>query len=130
MFDFYLFSALLLSLFIVIVFLDLKYSKVKHHLSYKDRKLIIDDFIIIAAFRTGSLNEEIFEYLYNHQNQKVFLSDLERNVFKGRTVIFNKIVDSLGFKSDLKRLLFTTGKDFIIYHPDKINNKKLVKVNR
>lgn len=125
-----MFSALLLALFIVIILLDVKYSKTKHNISYKDRKLIVDGFIVIAAFRAGSLNGDIFEYLHNHQNQKVFLYDLEKNVFKGRTVIFNKIVDSLGFKSDLKRILFTTGKDFIIYHPDKINNEKIVKVNR
>ena len=136
MVEFFFASSVMLSVGVVLIVLEMQSEHSKadlkkevHRISFSGRKLIIDDFFIIASFREGSLNCSIFEYLDGNKNRKVSLVELEKNVFKGREIIFYKIVDNMGFKSDLKKVLFTIESDYIIYHPEKINSMSNLKVN-
>lgn len=129
---FYIASAVLILLCIFIIVLypasPTQHNK-KHTVSYIGRKLIIDDFFIVASFRACSLNCELFEYLNANKNRKIFISELDSNIFRGRTVSFCKIIDSFGFRGELKKALFSLDSESITYHPDKINEHNSVKVN-
>lgn len=129
---FYVASAILILLYVVITALywmdPIQSSKV-HTVSYIDRKLIVDEFFIVASFRSGSLNCELFEYLNANQKRKIFISELENNVFRGRTVNFCKIIDSFGFRGELKKVLFSLDSESVTYHPDQLREVDSVKVN-
>lgn len=115
---------------VVIIFLDQPCEKNRrHYVKYVNRKVLIDDFFVVASFREGSLNCLLFDYFDSNQNRKIEKKELEDNVFKNRDVVFCKILDNMGFKSDIKKTLFTTGSDYIIYHPDRIHSKNNIKVN-
>lgn len=129
---FYVTSATLILLNVVIsalYFVESPKCIKKHTVSYIDRKLIIDDFFVVVSFRSGSLNCDLFEYLNANQKRKIFISELENNVFRGRTINFCKIIDSFGFRGELKRVLFSLDSKSVIYHPEKISEVNSVKVN-
>lgn len=125
---FYVFSLLLFVLAFVISFL-FRDNTVKHTIKYENRKLIIDDFWVIASFRNGSLNCEIFEYLYKNKDRTVYVEELVKNIFRGRDVNCSKIIDSMGVRGDMKKILFTHTSESITYHPDKVNSQKNIRVN-
>lgn len=132
MIEFFLFTILLVVMFAILVGLNHIESTKKtgvHRIEYIDRKLVIDDFWVVAAFRARSLNCEVFEYLNNNQEREIPVDELEKHVFKGRIVVFSKIVDSLGVRGDLKKILFSLNTDSITYHPKKINSQNAVRVN-
>lgn len=129
---FYVSSAVLCFLCIALFFLFQMESSEKHKkhiVSYNNKKLIIDEFFIVASFRRGSLNCELFEYLNANQNKEITLRELEDNVFRGRNVNFCKVVDSFGFRGDLKKVFFSLNDDSITYHPDRLNSQVTVRVN-
>ncbi|WP_146131945.1 hypothetical protein [Chromobacterium amazonense] len=86
---------------------------------YENRKLILDNTFVIACFRSGSFNQELFEYLNKNQEIEVSIEKLKADVIRGREVDLNKVVDAMGFKGDLKKLLFTHTSKSISYHPSK-----------
>lgn len=104
-------------------------AKPLHSIEFRDKKVIVDNFWIVMSFRANSLNCEIFEYLNTNREREVSVSELEEHVFRGRNVDFAKIVDSLGVRGDLKKILFTFDSGKITYHPDAINQQKEVKIN-
>lgn len=132
MLSFYISSGVLLFLLILIFALyqqrPEEISK-KHTVKYVNKKLIIDEFFIVVSFRSGSLNCELFDYLNDNKEREITLRELEVNVFRGRDVNFCKIIDSFGFRGDLRKVLFSVGDKSITYHPSKINSINSIKIN-
>lgn len=112
--------------FIVMIYRN---DAVNHVVFYVDRKLIVDNFFVIASFSNGSLNCEIFEYLNKNKDRKITVDELQENVFRGREVNFSKIIDAMGINGDMKRILFTCARDSITYHPYKIRSERHIRVN-
>jgi hypothetical protein len=122
-------TLVLITIIMVLLCIILIYSiiedgaKRKNHTieyDYEYRQLIIDGTFVAACFRNGSLNHELFEYLNKNKNKLVSYAELESSVFRGRAVDLNKVIDAMGFKSDLKRLLFSFDAHNITYHPEKL----------
>ncbi|MFA0210263.1 hypothetical protein AB4431_03705, partial [Vibrio artabrorum] len=78
--EFFFASSVMLAVGIVLIVFEMQSENSKVNLkkevrsiSFSERKLIIDDFFIIASFRAGSLNCSIFEYLDENKNREVSL---------------------------------------------------------
>lgn len=129
---FFIFTMALVVIFSWLVafnYVELMKSNGKHHIEYADRKLVVDGFWVVASFRSRSLNCDIFEYLNANQGREIFIDELEKHVFKGRVVVLSKIVDSLGVRGDLKKILFSLTAESITYHPGKLSAHKVVRIN-
>lgn len=127
----------LVALFILFNFglLLLAFHENKQHINYrivydiKNRRVLINNFFILVSFRDGTMNNKIFEYLAKNENRFVTYAELNNEIFKGRDIDLNKVVDSMGFKGDFKKILFTYDNQKIMYHPNKlakISNIKLM----
>lgn len=90
--------------------------------SQETRQVIINDKFVVTSFRNASLNRCLFEYLYENPGRKISFEELDKEIFKGRTVTLAKVGDAMGFKSELRKLLFTVEGDFITFHPEKLEN--------
>lgn len=96
---------------------------------YETRSVILDDRYIVASFRSHSLNHTLFEYLYSNPDRKIELTELEDVLLKGRMLNLTKAADAMGFRNELRRLLFTADADSIIFHPSRLTvNKEKIKV--
>ncbi|CAK9883878.1 MAG: hypothetical protein XXXJIFNMEKO3_00252 [Candidatus Erwinia impunctatus] len=92
--------------------------------------MILDDKFVVTSFRQHSLNRSLFEYLYHNPGRVIDIAELDKEVLKGRSLNLAKIGDAMGFKSELRRLLFTCEGNTIIYHPDKLADfPGLLKIN-
>lgn len=81
---------------------------------------MLDERFVVASFRNGSFNRTLFEFLYENQGRKISFEELDQKVLKGRTVNLAKAGDAMGFKCELKKLLFTCDGDSITFHPEKL----------
>ncbi|MDO6409419.1 hypothetical protein [Pantoea phytobeneficialis] len=96
---------------------------------YDTRTVILDGRYIVASFRNQSLNHTLFEYLYNNPDRKIALSELDDVVLRGRILNLTKAADAMGFRNELRRLLFTADASSIIFHPSRLKiNKDMIKV--
>ncbi len=103
-----------------------------HNLSYNEntRQVIIDGCFVLTSFRQESLNCSLFQYLNKNRDRKLSYDELNDTVFKGRHVELNKVVDAMGFRGDLKRILFSFDTNSITFHPEKLNQvNKLIRLN-
>lgn len=96
---------------------------------YETRQVILDGRYVVAAFRNHSLNHTLFEYLYSNPDRKIELSELDCSVLKGRAINLTKVADAMGFRNELRRLLFTADASSITFHPTRLAiNKDVIKV--
>lgn len=98
-------------------------SKCRPSITYdkENRQVLLDGRFIVTTFRNCSLNRTLFEYLYSNPGRKITFEELDREIFKGRSINLAKMGDAMGFKCELRRLLFTCEADTITYHPDKLS---------
>ncbi|MGT3172779.1 hypothetical protein ACVSUK_16495 [Yersinia enterocolitica] len=87
---------------------------------YEHRAVILEGRFVITSFRSRSLNRDLFEYLYLHPGREISVDELDVKILKGRDVNLAKVSDAMGFRSEIKRLLFTCRADSITYHPEKL----------
>ena len=92
------------------------------------REVILNGSIVVATFRTNSLNCQLFEYLNNNKERVIPYDELEKNVLSKRTIQLNKVADQMGFSHGLKKLLFTWSSETIQYHPSKLNTETKIKI--
>ncbi|MEG5901633.1 hypothetical protein [Enterobacter bugandensis] len=86
------------------------------------RTVTLGERYILTTFRYRSLNHTLFEYLYHNPGRKIERGELEKEVLRGRDVNLVKVADSMGFRCDLRRILFTADRDSITFHPEKLSN--------
>lgn len=120
----------LLNFILLLVVFNKEQQNTNYRIVYdmKNRRVLINNFFIIVSFRKGTMNNKIFDYLAKNVNRFITYSELNHEIFKGRQVDLNKVVDSMGFKGDLKKILFTYDSEKIIYHPDKLSKATEIKL--
>ncbi len=127
----FIFSIVVEVLLYVLIFSLFKYSEpndkdttVRPSVSYdyETRQVILNGYFIVTTFRYSSLNRSLFEYLYCNPGRRIAFEELDKEVLKGRTVNLSKVGDAMGFKCELRRLLFTCEGDSIMFHPEKLAN--------
>jgi hypothetical protein len=76
--------------------------------SEHNRKIIVNDFFILAHPDFTSENEQVFYYLYRHPNKLIKQQEIEEDIFNGETLTKNlsKIIENLNFKKELRKAFF------------------------
>ncbi len=126
MFILYLTIEALLYLLIISLFKHREYychdSKVGPSISYdtQTRQVILDGRFVVTTFRHCSLNRSLFEYLYQNPGRRITVEELDNEIFKGRSITLSKVGDAMGFKCELRKVLFTCDGDSITFHPEKL----------
>tara|TARA_R110000772_G_scaffold33377_1_gene81288 strand:- start:1133 stop:1843 length:711 start_codon:yes stop_codon:yes gene_type:complete len=89
-------------------------------ISYSEhsRQIILNDFFLIANPDFDSENEQVFFYLYRNSNKLIGKGELMEDLKITLTKDFNKILENLNFKKDLRKAFFDVSKDSIkFYNP-------------
>jgi hypothetical protein len=86
--------------------------------SEHNQKIIINDRFLLATPDFNSENEQVFHYLYRNPNKVVTREEVEENVFNSETLTknFNKIVENLHFKKELRNAFFDVSANTIKFH--------------
>ena len=106
-------------------------SEVVYRITYtKAREILLSDVFQNEVFQLAkpdfdSENELVFNYLYEHPNQRITRQEIEDAMKVKLTKSFNKIVDNLGFKGDLRRLFFNVSKKTSIQFTNPITEHHL-----
>ncbi|WP_395971555.1 hypothetical protein WH390_15020 (plasmid) [Candidatus Arsenophonus nilaparvatae] len=126
----YFIILLVIVIFCFIVSIPNKTKTISHKVTYdlKTRRVLIDNFFVLVSFRNETMNHKVFEYLAKNENQYVTYDELDKSIFNGRKVELNKIVDAMGFKGELKKILFSFDSKKIIYHPKKLSEITTIKL--
>lgn len=69
----------------------------------------------LARPDVNSENGEVFEYLYNHPNNKHSKTEIEQAINMNINKSLHKIVENLGFTGDIRKAFFAVGKDSICF---------------
>jgi hypothetical protein len=92
-------------------------SEVCLWISYPDniREVLLNDIIIISKPNFNSVNDLVFNYLYNNPNKTITKSALERELNTPITKRLHDIVQELGFKKELGKIFFSVSKTQIAF---------------
>lgn len=94
-----------------------KDDKVVHKITYtRDRKILLDNKYMIANPNFDSENDNVFKFLYEHPNTKWSKEDLVKHSGQIVTKEWDKIVENLGFKGDLRRVFFDVSKTHVKFN--------------
>ncbi len=105
-------------------------SSTTYNLNYNEmtREVILNNFFVVAAFRSDSLNCHLFEYFQNNPDREISYDELDQKILLGRSIRLCKVADQMGFKADMKKALFTTTQKTIIYHPSRLNEFSKIRI--
>jgi hypothetical protein len=77
------------------------------------REILLNGMFQLAKPNLDGENDIVFKYLYDHPNQSITKAKLEAELKIKVAKPFHKIVENLGFKSDLSRAFFSVSKTAI-----------------
>lgn len=80
-----------------------------------DRNIILNNQFLIAKPNFNSENDLIFNFLFRHPYQSFSRKEIESEIGIKLFKDFDKIVENLGFKKDLRRIFFDVSKDKISF---------------
>lgn len=83
--------------------------------SENSREILLNDLFLISKPNFNSENEQVFYYLYRNPNKTITKAEFEENFNANKTLTkdFNKIVENLKFKKDLRKAFFEISSDSI-----------------
>ena len=79
------------------------------------REVLLNDVFQLAKPDFDSENDLVFDYLYEHPNEKFAKQQIEAKINLTIAKPLHKIVENLGFKGDLKKLFFNVSKNSILF---------------
>ncbi len=86
-----------------------------HRIIYTKNREILLNNIQIARPDFDSENDLVFSYLYEHPNVKISKSQIEKELNVKLLKDFDKIVENLGFKGDVRKIFFNVPKNSILF---------------
>lgn len=100
-------------------------SDVVYEITYtKAREILLNKMFQLAKLDFDSENDLVFNFLYEHPHQKITKKELEEGIKRKITKEFNKIVENLGFKGELRKVFFSVSGSSI-YFRNPITQKDL-----
>lgn len=96
----------------------------KYEVSYKFHDIFINN-IKIANPNFNSENDLVFEYLFSNPNKTFNHKQVEEAVHMSLKKPFNKIVENLGFKKDLRKHFFNVSSKSIRFNNPVFTSQKL-----
>jgi hypothetical protein len=95
-----------------------KNDSLKISYSEHSREIILNDLFLISKPDFDSENERVFDYLYKNPNRIIGKGEIIEDIKISLTKDFNKIVENLKFKKDLRKAFFDISQDSIkFYNP-------------
>lgn len=73
---------------------------------HEDLKVVLNDTLVISKPNFDSENELVFRFLYENPNKKWSKQEIEQQIKVKIHKSFDKIVENLGFKNDLRRIFW------------------------
>jgi hypothetical protein len=97
---------------------------------FKDRRIVLNDQFVLSKPNFNSENEVVFSFLYNNPNKKWTKQELESQINMKVHKSFDKIVENLGFKNDLRKVFWQVSSDSIRFNnPISTNTLEKMKLN-
>jgi hypothetical protein len=97
---------------------SLKSDNLRISYSEHSREIILNDLFLISKPDFDSENERVFDYLYKNPNRTIGKGEIIEDLKISLTKDFNKIVENLKFKKDLRKAFFDISQDSIkFYNP-------------
>jgi hypothetical protein len=90
-------------------------SGIEYTIVYTPAREILVNGILLSKPDFDSENERVFSYLYEHPNNKITVVEIERETGNPLTKDFDKIIENLGFKGDLRKAFFNVSKNTILF---------------
>jgi len=82
-------------------------EKIRYWIDFKNRRIILNDKYLVSKLQFNRPHELFFEYLCSHLREKIKNEDIPPNLGLPR-FNFNKVVNALGFKGELRKCFFDT----------------------
>lgn len=90
-------------------------NKPEYWITYKAREVVLNDLALIAKPDFNSENDLVFGFLYEHPNKKHSRAEIEKGIKTDINKDLHKVVENLGFASDLRKVFFDVTKDHICF---------------
>ena len=95
---------------------DKPITEVVYEITYTPlREVLLNKTFQLAKPDFATENDLVFSYLYKNPNQKFTKQQLEEAIDKKLTKNLHKIVENLGFKSDLRKMFFNVSRTSISF---------------
>lgn len=97
-----------------------------HWIKFKNnREILLDGKVRLAKPNLNSENDNFFQFVYDHPNEKLSLTKIEEGVHGKLTKRIINIVCDLGFTGDIKKLFFPAVSDTAVTFMNPISKKYL-----
>lgn len=95
-----------------------KKKDIKYLVTYVGRKIILNNKYIIGSTRTESVNDRLFEYVFDNSENKITKEELKSvaNVVLPPTKQLRNVVYEIGFKDEVRKTFFDCKKNFLVFH--------------
>jgi len=84
-----------------------------YFITYKGRQIMLNDKYLIKKLQFCRKNELFFEYIFNNSKKKIQLDEIKKVTKAESKVDFNKFVNEIGFKGELRKCFFEVSKTII-----------------
>jgi len=81
----------------------------------KDRQILLNNQFLISKPNSFGENDEVFNFLYNNPNKPFSKEDIKEQAGIVVSKSFDKIVENLNFKNDLRKVFFKVSKTHILF---------------
>lgn len=81
----------------------------------KTREILMNDIFLLCKPESFGENEDLFAYLYKHQNEELEIEDIEKNLNRKFEKPISKILENLGFRKGLRDAFFALGNGKILF---------------
>lgn len=82
----------------------------------KNRDVILNDKYVINTMQLDRVSDCWFDYIFNNPNKKITLQEISKAASSKCSGGFNKFLNNIKFKGQLRKLFFKQGKTGIIFH--------------
>lgn len=93
----------------------------------EQREILLNGYFLLGKPNFNSENDLVFNYLIEHPNATLDRSDIEKAIGIKLTKSLHKIVENLGFNTELRKLFFHITKDFL-YFRNPVTKEDLTKL--
>lgn len=81
----------------------------------KTREILLNDIFLLCKPESFGENEDLFAYLYEHQNEELKIENIEKELHRKFEKPISKILENLGFRKGLRDVFFAFGNGKIVF---------------
>jgi hypothetical protein len=105
----------------------------RFEIEFRNRRIILKtnngEEYVIKQLQFERSNENYFDYIFSHPNKKINNKEISEKTKTKNNQTFNKFVDSVGFKGEIRKCFFNINKSVILFtNPiteNELNNRNI-----